>query len=145
MLKDDKKTAIYCRVAQADNFAIERQKSTLKGFSEQQGYANPVLYIDNGFNGLNFNRPSFKKLNTDINAGKIDRVIVLSISRLGRNTVEVLKWVDRVKTKGVSVITVKDGFTETDSFLINKIVEEFHQFRNKKYQQKACTPCGYSD
>ena len=136
MLHDDvlrlgntRKTAIYCRVAQTDNMAIEMQKSTLKGFTEQQGYTNSVLYIDNGFNGLNFNRPSFKKLNKDINAGKIERVIVLTICRLGRNTIEVVNWIDRVKAKGVRVISVKDGYTDTPDLLISTIYEILCKFR----------------
>ena len=45
-------------------------------------------YIDNGTTGTNFNREGFQRMLSDIEAGKIDCVIVKDLSRLGRNSID---------------------------------------------------------
>jgi DNA invertase Pin-like site-specific DNA recombinase len=122
--------AVYCRVARKDDTAIESQKETLRRFAEENDYSNISVYSDNGFNGLNFNRPAFNRLNNDISAGLVDTVIVKDISRVGRNRFDVSEWVDNIQSKGVtlkSVIDNTDFFIKTNNILF----QSFNEYRAK--------------
>jgi DNA invertase Pin-like site-specific DNA recombinase len=83
------KVALYCRVAHMDESSIDSQKQKLCAFAETQGFDNFEFYIDNGESGLDFKRPAFFRLEADIQAGKIGKVISLDISRIGRDTIGV--------------------------------------------------------
>ncbi|MDL2220518.1 recombinase family protein [Eubacteriales bacterium OttesenSCG-928-N14] len=50
------------------------------------------MYIDNGCSGTTFNRPSFNKMEKDIQSGLISRVLVTDLSRIGRNIGQVIHW-----------------------------------------------------
>lgn len=64
-----------------------------------------MCYEDIGINGLTLSdRPAFSRMQADINAGVVQRVIVRSESRIGRNTAEVIGWISGLKAKGVAFI-----------------------------------------
>jgi len=100
-----KKSAIYCRVAHSDDFAIENQRRRLVQYAEQNRHTGLACYLDNGQNGLSFDRPAFSQMETDIRAGKIRAVIVSDVSRIGRNYLEVDEWISRVQAAGVDFVT----------------------------------------
>ena len=86
-------TAFYIRLSVEDNKnrgnSIEHQQMLLKNFVA----GNPEFqviktYIDNGKTGTNFERPAFQEMLQDIEAGKIQCVIVKDLSRLGRNYID---------------------------------------------------------
>lgn len=83
-------TALYCRLSQEDELAgksnsIHNQKKYLESYAEQRGYSNCVHYTDDGWSGGNFERPAWKQLATDIEAGKVAHVLVKDMSRIGRD------------------------------------------------------------
>lgn len=51
-------------------------------------------YVDDGYTGRNFNRPSFQRMIADIEAGKIGCVITKDLSRLGRNYIEAGSYIE---------------------------------------------------
>ncbi len=61
------------------------QKQILSQYAKQQGMLNTEYYIDDGYSGTNYDRPDFKRLEHDIEAGKIGTVITKDLSRLGRD------------------------------------------------------------
>jgi len=128
---DNKRVAVYCRVAREDDDIIRIQESMIRRFAEENDYINISVYADNGFNGLNFNRPAFKRLNDDISAGLIETVIVKDISRLSRNYIDVLDWVDNIRDKGVSFISVLDDFT-TLTKINNMVLQAFNDYQAKQ-------------
>lgn len=78
---EDKITALYERLSRdddqiGDSNSIVNQKKYLEGYCAQQGYTNFAHYTDDGFSGGTFERPAWKKLVADIEAGKVARVIV---------------------------------------------------------------------
>lgn len=101
-------TAIYSRVAQPstpDDTVAVLQRESLVRYAEGQGYGNIECYDDTGFSGLAFTaRPGFQRLQEDINAGKVQRVIVKNESRIGRNTAEVIRWISSLQAKGIQLI-----------------------------------------
>ena len=86
-------TAFYIRLSVEDNKnrgnSIEHQQMLLKNFVAVNPEFHIVkTYIDNGKTGTNFERPAFQEMLQDIEAGKIQCVIVKDLSRLGRNYID---------------------------------------------------------
>ena len=87
---DQKITALYCRISLDDggdneSMSISNQKIMLREFAEKNGLFQHEYYVDDGYTGRNFNRPSFQRLIADIEAGRVGCVITKDLSRLGRN------------------------------------------------------------
>lgn len=87
---DQRITALYERLSRDDDLAgesnsISNQKSLLLGYAEQHGFSNCVHYTDDGWSGGNFDRPAWKQLVADIEAGKVSTVLVKDMSRIGRD------------------------------------------------------------
>lgn len=83
-------TALYERLSRdddqiGDSNSIVNQKKYLESYAEQRGYTNCQHYTDDGWSGGNFDRPSWKQLIADIEAGKIAHVLVKDMSRIGRD------------------------------------------------------------
>ncbi len=83
-------TALYCRLSQEDerlgeSLSIENQRLMLQKYAEEHRFPNIQFYVDDGFSGANFNRPSFKRMMNDVECGKVGIVIVKDQSRLGRD------------------------------------------------------------
>ncbi len=57
----------------------------LQKYAEEHRFTNTQFYIDDGFSGADFNRPSFKRMMDDVECGKVGIVIVKDQSRLGRD------------------------------------------------------------
>ena len=83
-------TAIYCRAAGRGE--IRRQKELLLAFAEAKGFATIAVYEDTG--GMKTpDWPAFARLEADIRAGGIARVLVFDLSKIGRNLAESARWV----------------------------------------------------
>ena len=83
-------TALYERLSRdddqvGDSNSIVNQKKYLESYAEQRGYTNLRHYTDDGWSGGNFERPAWKQLVTDIEAGKVAHVLVKDMSRIGRD------------------------------------------------------------
>ena len=67
-------TALYCRLSIEDgreneSMSISNQKALLRDFAEKNGLLDYEFYVDDGYTGRNFNRPSFQRMIADIEAG----------------------------------------------------------------------------
>lgn len=87
---EEKITALYERLSRDDDNAgdsnsIVNQKKYLESYAQQRGYTNCRHYTDDGWSGGNFDRPAWKQLVADIEAGKVAHVIVKDMSRAGRD------------------------------------------------------------
>ena len=87
---EGKITALYERLSRdddqtGDSNSIVNQKKYLESYAAQMGYEYCVHYTDDGWSGGNFERPSWKRLIADIEAGKVAHVIVKDMSRVGRD------------------------------------------------------------
>ncbi|EOS22459.1 hypothetical protein C806_03653 [Lachnospiraceae bacterium 3-1] len=108
-------TALYPRLSHEDTLqgesnSISNQKRILEAYAKQNGFSNLKWYTDDGFSGANFNRPSFKRLIADIEAGKVGCVITKDLSRLGRNYIEAGSYIEIFFPKhNVRYIAVTDG------------------------------------
>lgn len=82
----------------------------LKQFAESNSIAIYDYYVDDGYSGTNFERPSFKKMITDIENGKINCVITKDLSRLGRNYLQSGAYIEMYfPQKNIRYIAITDG------------------------------------
>ena len=112
---NQKITALYCRISLEDggdneSMSISNQKLMLRDFAEKNGMFQYEYYVDDGYTGRNFNRPSFQRMIADIEAGKIGCVITKDLSRLGRNYIEAGSYIEIFFPKhNVRYIAITDG------------------------------------
>lgn len=124
-------TALYCRLSQDDgregeSNSIVNQKEYLLKYAKEHGFPNPKYYVDDGFTGTNFDRPSFKEMSADIDKGLVKTVIVKDLSRFGRNYIEVGSYSEIIYPEaGVRFIAIMDN-VDTGSLESN----EFAAFTN---------------
>ena len=128
---EGKITALYERLSRDDDNAgdsnsIVNQKKYLEGYAAQRGYSNCVHYTDDGWSGGNFERPAWKRLVEDIEAGKVAHVIVKDMSRIGRNYLQTGFYTDVMfRERGVHFIAIANGVDSDD-----QATSEFAPFLN---------------
>ena len=112
---------LYCRLSKDDGNSVESmsiwsQKVMLKQYAESNGIAIYDYYVDDGYSGTNFERPSFKKMITDIENGKINCVITKDLSRLGRNYLQSGAYIEMYfPQKNIRYIAITDGIDTLNS------------------------------
>ena len=94
MSRSSKITALYERLSRDDDLngesnSITNQKQYLEDYARRNGFTNIRHFTDDGFSGVNFNRPSFQELIKEVEAGNVATIIVKDMSRLGRNYLQV--------------------------------------------------------
>ena len=122
---------IYCRLSKDDgtdneSASIATQKSILTDYVKKQGWHLAKTYVDDGYSGTNFQRPSFQNMIKDIENGLINCVITKDMSRFGRNYLEVGLYTEiRFPELGVRFIAINDGVDSED-----QSTNDFTPFRN---------------
>ena len=101
------KTAAYARVSCAKDAMFNSLAMQVSYYSrkiqETPGWVYCGVYADEAYTGTSENRPEFQRLLADCRAGKIDLVLVKSISRFARNTMTLLQRVRELKDLGVDI------------------------------------------
>jgi site-specific DNA recombinase len=111
----EKITAIYCRLSRDDDLAgdsnsIIHQKDMLTRYARERDFPNVSVYSDDGWSGTNFERPDWKRLISDIEAGKVGIVLVKDLSRVGRDYLRVGFYTEvTFPQNGVRFIAVNNG------------------------------------
>ena len=117
---EGKITALYERLSRDDDIvgdssSIANQKTYLEAYAAQQGFTNCVHYTDDGYSGVNFDRPGWNRMIDDMEAGKIGVVLVKDMSRIGRNYLSTGFYTEEVFRKlGVRFIAVSNGIDSND-------------------------------
>lgn len=128
--------AVYCRLSKDDDqtgesVSIETQKIMLMDFCQERGFNVHEIYVDDGYSGLNFNRPSFTRLLGDIESGKVNLVITKDLSRLGRDYIQTGYYIDiYFNQKQVRYIAINDGI---DTINDNNDIAPFKNILNDMY------------
>ena len=120
-------TALYCRLAHADDTRTKQQEADLRQFAEVQGYSTVVSYVDNGASDLTMNRPALSELDGDIKAGKIQTVIVCDISRIGRDYTKTHKWIDSLDDSSVEFVIVNHPKESDFAAEVQRLLGAFHK------------------
>lgn len=129
---------IYLRLSKEDEYSgqsesITNQRDFITSYVIEQGWNIYDVYIDDGFSGLNFDRPSFKKMICDIDDKKINLVITKDLSRLGRDYIDTGYYLERYfPQKNVRYIALADGI-DTFSKNSNNDMSPFKSVINDMY------------
>lgn len=93
----------------------------------------PTAYDDGGFSGGNVERPALRQLIQDIEAGKVNVIVVYKVDRLTRSLADFAKLVDLFDSKGVSFVSVTQQFNTTTSMgrLTLNVLLSFAQFERE--------------
>ena len=109
------RAAIYCRLSKDDeqtgeSVSIETQKMLLTDYCVERGWLIHDTYVDDGYSGLNYDRPAFQRMLSDIDEGKVNLVITKDLSRLGRDYIQTGYYTDvYFSRKHIRYVAVNDG------------------------------------
>ena len=125
----EKITALYCRLSQDDALdresnSITNQKQMLEEFARRNGLPNPTHFTDDGVSGTRFDRPGFLAMMEEVEAGRVEAIVIKDMSRLGRDYLKVGQVMEILRQRGVRLIAINDG---VDSL---KGDDDFTPFRN---------------
>ena len=116
------KTAIYCRLSHEDDRnskvtnnsnSIENQLSFLRNYIKEHSDEFELVeeYIDDGISGMTYEREAFKKMIKDIECKKINTIIVKDFSRIGREQIQTLDFINKyVVVNNVRFISLSDNY-----------------------------------
>lgn len=107
-------TALYERLSRDDDLegesnSISNQKRQLEDYARSQGFPNPVHFTDDGISGTCFDRPGFLAMMKEVDAGRVEYLLIKDMSRLGRDYLKVGQIMEILRQKGVRLIAINDG------------------------------------
>ena len=126
----DNITALYARLSQEDALdgesnSIANQKKILLKYAKDNGFPNPLFFIDDGVSGVTFDRPGWNEMIGLAETGKVKTVIVKDMSRMGRDYLKVGYYTESFfAERDIRYIAINDG---VDS---DKGDNDFTPFRN---------------
>lgn len=135
----DCNVVLYLRLSRDDrnkglSLSIENQDKILTRFAKENHYAITERYIDDGESGYSFERPDFDRLNKDIASGKVKRLLIKDMSRLGRHNARALLFMEDARDYGCEVIALDDGYS---NFQDNDSTIGIKTWHNELYVKEA--------
>lgn len=122
---------LYLRLSREDgdkeeSDSITNQRELILDFlKSKKDIRIHAVRVDDGYSGVNFERPAFQQMLEDIKTGEVNCVVTKDLSRFGRNHIEVGKYIEKIfPYMGVRFIAVNDNFdsieggTQADNFII---------------------------
>ena len=132
------RAAIYCRLSKDDDLdgesaSIANQRDMLENYCEKKGWEVVAVYQDDGYTGLNMERPDLKRMLKAIERRQANLVITKDLSRLGRNYLQTGFLIeDFFPRHGVRYIAMNDGI---DTMRDNNDIAPFKNILNEMYSK----------
>ena len=128
-MRNEKITPLYERLSRDDELqgesnSISNQKQMLEDFARRNGLPNPTHFTDDGISGTRFDRPGFLAMMEEVEAGRVEAIVIKDMIRLGRDYLKVGQVMEVLRQRGVRLIAINDG---VDSL---KGDDDFTPFRN---------------
>ena len=131
---------IYARLSRDDGDKLEsdsitNQKALIRDFLSK----HPEIHVvsektDDGYSGVNFDRPAFQEMMHEIRSGKVNCVVVKDLSRFGRNYIEAGNYIERVfPFMGVRFIAINDSYDSLDKNQSDSLIIPFKNLINDAY------------
>jgi site-specific DNA recombinase len=117
----------------------EACEAYIKSQASQGWRALPQQYDDPAYSGGNLDRPALKKLLVDIEAGRIDVVVVYKIDRLTRSLADFAKLVEAFDARSISFVAVTQQFNTSSSMgrLTLNVLLSFAQFERELSSERV--------
>lgn len=134
------KAGLYLRLSQKDgdteSDSIGNQKEIALGYLEkEQDIILKRIYIDDGFSGLNFDRPDFQEMMEDLRQGAINCVLVKDLSRFGRDYLGVGQYLERefplLDVRFISILDHLDSYRRPDD--MGNVLVPIKSIMNEEY------------
>ena len=141
-MTDKKLTVAYARLSQEDfekdkefSSSIYNQLGFIKSFTTTMGLSVDKEYIDDGYSGINFDRPGFEQLKDDIEHGLVDVLITKDMSRLGRDFLETAYYISEYFPRNnVRYISINDQYdSDNPQDMTQDILLGIRSLINDKY------------
>jgi site-specific DNA recombinase len=134
--------AIYTRKSSEEGLeqsfnSLDAQREACLSYIESQRHegwrALSATYDDGGFSGGTMDRPALTRLLADIEAGRLDTIVVYKVDRLTRSLADFARIVERLEAAGVSFVSVTQQFSTTSSMgrLTLNVLLSFAQFERE--------------
>lgn len=147
MTKDLKsyQAAVYLRLSREDGDIADGGKQISNSIANQKELVMDYLksrpeitvvstYTDDGYSGVNFERPEFQRMLSDIREGKINCVIVKDLSRFGRNYIESGRYIEKIfPMLNIRFIAVTDGYDSINEDMGSDMIIPFKNLINDAY------------
>ena len=137
--------AVYLRLSREDGDVAEGSKQVSNSIADQKELVMDYLkshpeitvvstYVDDGFSGVNFERPEFQRMLSDIREDKINCVIVKDLSRFGRNYIESGRYIEKIfPMLGIRFIAITDGYDSINEDMGSDMIIPFKNLINDAY------------
>lgn len=128
-MRNEKITPLYERLSRDDDLqgesnSISNQKQMLEDYARRNGLPNPRHFTGDGISGTRFDRPGFLAMMAEVEAGRVEAIVVKDMSRLGRDYLKVGQVMEILRQKGVRLIAINDGVDSLNGD------DDFTPFRN---------------
>jgi DNA invertase Pin-like site-specific DNA recombinase len=146
--REVKRCAIYTRKSVARGLdqafnSLDAQRETCEQYVGAQASAGwevlPERYDDGGYTGKNTDRPGFQRLMADVDAGKLDIVVVYKIDRLSRSLLDFAQIMARFDRAGVAFVSVTQHFNTADAIgrLTLNLLMSFAEFEREQISERT--------
>ena len=113
-MRNEKITPLYERLSRDDELqgesnSISHQKQMLEEFARRNNLPNPRHFTDDGVSGTRFDRPGFLAMMEEVEAGRVEAIVIKDMSRLGRDYLKVGQVMEILRQRGVRLIAINDG------------------------------------
>src|SRR5262245_41793165 len=140
--------AVYTRKSTEDGLeqefnSLDAQRDAGEAYVKSQLHEGwtclPARYDDGGFTGANMDRPALRRLLADIEAGKVDLVVVYKVDRLSRSLLDFARIMETFERHKVSFVSVTQAFNTATSMgrLILNVLLSFAQFEREMISERT--------
>jgi DNA invertase Pin-like site-specific DNA recombinase len=140
--------AVYTRKSSEEGLAqefnsLDAQRESGEAYILSQRHAGwallPDRYDDGGYTGANLERPALRRLLADIEAGKVDCVVIYKVDRLSRSLLDFARLMGRFEDRGINLVSVTQQFNTTASLgrLTLNILLSFAQFERELIAERT--------
>ncbi len=131
---------MYLRLSREDgdnnkSNSISSQRQIIKSYANENNINLLYEYVDDGFSGVDFERPNFKRMINDLNKGKFSIIMVKDLSRFGRDYIESGKYLQKIfPKKGVRFISVNNNYDSDNAGVSDThLILSIRNFINESY------------
>jgi site-specific DNA recombinase len=140
--KGPMRCAVYCRKSHEEGLeqefnSLDAQRESCEAYIASQRHEGwtvlPTRYDDGGFTGGNMDRPAVQQLLKDIEAGRVDCIVVYKVDRLSRSLLDFAKLIGLLDQHGVSFVSITQRFDTSTSMgrLTLNVLLSFAQFERE--------------